>query len=74
MISLPQRQRARAEGAGMTGVRMVNVDEDENVRYWAHRFGVSDLRVRVSVARVGPLVDDVVADLGSPPWPEEGGW
>jgi hypothetical protein len=72
MISLPQH--ARPSGAAIAGVRIINVDEDDEVRQWAKQFGVSDLRVRVAVARVGPLVDNVIAELGSPPWPEEGGW
>lgn len=41
----------------------VNVNEDYEVQYWTNRFGVSADRLRQAVAKVGPSVDAVAAEL-----------
>lgn len=37
----------------------VNVNEDYEARYWAHKWGVSEDELRAAVDRVGVMADDV---------------
>ncbi|NID06023.1 DUF3606 domain-containing protein [Luteibacter jiangsuensis] len=41
----------------------INVNEDYEVRYWTKEFGISEDTLRDAVKRVGPMVDDVRAEL-----------
>ena len=41
----------------------INVNEDYEVRYWTKEFGISEDALRDAVKRVGPMVDDVRAEL-----------
>jgi len=41
----------------------INVNEDYELRYWTTELGVSEEQLRAAVKRVGPMVDDVRADL-----------
>lgn len=41
----------------------VNMNEDYEVQYWTHRFGVSKDRLRAAVDRVGVSVDAVAKEL-----------
>lgn len=41
----------------------INVNEDYEVLYWTKEFGISEDTLRDAVKRVGPMVDDVRAEL-----------
>ena len=41
----------------------VNVNEDYEVRDWAHKWGVSQQKVHEAVATVGPMAADVEREL-----------
>jgi len=43
--------------------KRINVNEDYEVRYWTKEFGISEDTLRDAVKRVGPVVDDVRAEL-----------
>jgi hypothetical protein len=42
----------------------INVDHDDEVRYWCRAFRISPDTLRDAVDKVGPLTDDVRAELG----------
>lgn len=42
----------------------INVNEDHEVRYWTKEFGISEEKLRETVARVGVMVADVRKALG----------
>lgn len=42
----------------------VNVHEDYEVRYWTHKWNVSEQQLREAVAAVGPSVEAVRRHLG----------
>lgn len=41
----------------------VNVNDADEMAYWAKKFGVSALAIRAAVAKAGPLVRDVACEL-----------
>jgi hypothetical protein len=41
----------------------INVNDAEEMAYWAKKFGVSELAIRATVAKVGPLLRDVACEL-----------
>ncbi|WP_426284968.1 DUF3606 domain-containing protein [Luteibacter sp. E-22] len=41
----------------------ININEEYELRYWTKELGVSEEQLRTSVKRVGPMADDVRADL-----------
>jgi Zn-dependent peptidase ImmA (M78 family) len=41
----------------------VNVNDADEMAYWAKKFGVSVLAIRAAVAKAGPLVRDVACEL-----------
>lgn len=42
----------------------VNVNQEHELRYWTDKFGVSAERLKSAVERVGPMAEDVAAELG----------
>ena len=44
--------------------KRMDVNEDYECRYWSQKFGVSADELKRTVARVGPLADDVARALG----------
>jgi hypothetical protein len=42
----------------------INLNEDFEVLYWTKRFGVSRDQLKAAVAKAGPMVTDVRAELG----------
>ncbi|MGE5166335.1 MAG: DUF3606 domain-containing protein [Sphingobacteriales bacterium] len=44
--------------------KRINVNEDHELRYWAHRFGVSRDQLKRAVSKVGVMADDVARELG----------
>ncbi|MGN6093103.1 MAG: DUF3606 domain-containing protein [Luteibacter jiangsuensis] len=48
---------------GQADRNRINVNEDYEVRYWTKEFGISEDALRDAVKRVGPMVDDVRAEL-----------
>lgn len=45
------------------GALRVNVNEDDELDYWAEKFGVSREKLIQTAERVGPLVKDVAEAL-----------
>jgi len=41
----------------------ISLSEDYEVRDWSQKFGVSEERLRVAVAKVGNVADDVEREL-----------
>lgn len=44
--------------------KRINVNEDYELRYWSHKFGVSHDRLKAAVNKVGTMADDVARELG----------
>lgn len=42
----------------------INVEQIHEVKYWAHKFGVSPDALRSAVEKAGPIVKDVRQQLG----------
>jgi hypothetical protein len=42
----------------------INVEQIHEVKYWAHKFGVSPDTLRSAVEKAGPMVRDVRQQLG----------
>ena len=42
----------------------IDVNQENDCRYWSDKFGVSAERLRQTVKQVGPLVEDVRKELG----------
>jgi hypothetical protein len=45
----------------------INVREDYDVRDWSSKFGITENRLKATVAMVGPRVGDVARALGKRP-------
>ena len=45
------------------GYAEINVADFDDVRYWAVKLGVDQERIRDAVAKVGPIVEDVMAEV-----------
>jgi hypothetical protein len=45
----------------------VNIHEEHEMRYWTERLGVSRDKLQDAVKKVGPMVDDIEAELGVKP-------
>jgi hypothetical protein len=52
--------------AGQADRTRINIEEDNERRLWAEKFGVSEQRLREAVAKVGPLAQHVAEELGKP--------
>ena len=48
---------------GTTAQPRIDINDEGDVEYWAHRLGVSREALARAVARVGDAVDDVAAEL-----------
>lgn len=44
--------------------KRIDVSEDYECRYWSEKFGVSTDELKRTVARVGPMADDVARAFG----------
>lgn len=42
----------------------INVNQSWELRYWCDKFGVTEIRLKKAVSKVGPLVKDVKRELG----------
>jgi hypothetical protein len=42
----------------------INVHEDYECRYWSNKLGIDPDKLRETVAKVGPMVNDVECELG----------
>ena len=45
------------------GRRMIDIDDDNEVRYWSEILGITTDRLRVVVGKVGPMVEKVREEL-----------
>jgi hypothetical protein len=43
-------------------VNSINVTDASEIKYWARRFGVSELTIQAAVSKVGPLLRDVACE------------
>ncbi|UPG88222.1 DUF3606 domain-containing protein [Luteibacter aegosomaticola] len=48
---------------GPADAKRINVKEDYELEYWTRALGVSPEQLRRAVQRVGPMADDVRAEL-----------
>jgi uncharacterized protein DUF3606 len=44
--------------------KRINVRDDQELRYWSHRFGVSPDELKRAVSKAGVMADDVARTLG----------
>jgi uncharacterized protein DUF3606 len=44
--------------------KRINVHEEQELRYWSHRLGVSSDELKRAVSKVGVMADDVARVLG----------
>lgn len=49
---------------GPADATRVNVNEDYELHYWSHKFGVTADKLRDAVKKVGPMAEDVRKELG----------
>ena len=48
---------------GMPDRRRIDIDDENELRYWSEAFGVTQDRLRVAVGKVGPLADKVREEI-----------
>jgi len=44
--------------------KRINVHDDQELRYWSHRFAVSPHELKRAVSKAGVMADDVARALG----------
>jgi hypothetical protein len=43
----------------------INIDQDDEVKYWSRKFGVSEEEIRQAVKTAGPMIKDIRQKLAS---------
>ena len=51
----------------------INLNDVDELEHWSRKLGCSETELRATVARVGPLVDSVVAYMAQEPTVRVGG-
>lgn len=48
---------------GDAGRRRIDIDDENDLRYWSEAFGITPDRLRVVVGKVGPMADRVREEI-----------